>query len=195
MDSLLQKQKFLQERALSVINRLRLDDILAKYGEYYLTGSVVYGTVWRRDIDYKLKLNEHNTSSLFSLSREIFDAEGVYTVHAHNITGFRDMEGYTIKASLTDVYAEKWNVDIMIEATRFKTDKQFNQNMQLISEDERQIIMEIKSGVFEEEKDYRDLSPMIYKAVIEEGVTDRKTFEAYLKKSGKTIKDFERSNS
>lgn len=194
VENLIEKQNLLQDRAQSLIETLRLNELLGKYGEYYLTGSVSYGTMLQRDIDFKLKLSNHNSSTLFELARELFDTESVYVVHVHNITGFRGMEGYSIKASLTDVYAEKWNIDIMVEKTRFETDKEFNKNMQSISEKDRAAILAIKVAVFEEGKSYRDLSPTIYKAVIEEEIATPEEFEKYLEKIGKKVSDFEKSS-
>jgi hypothetical protein len=176
--------------ANKILNECGLSEILGKYGNPVPTGSYMLGLMTWRDLDIYLETNDITESSFFKLGEELVSALKPQRMHYRN-----EFLGKTPGLPLGyywGIYAtglvspEEWKIDLWaISSEQLKSlQKGMDELKTSISEERRQIILEIKSHYWnhpEYRKGFHSLD--IYQAVIEENIRSIKGFARWLEKN------------
>ena len=141
---LLPNEHELQSIAWSIIDELGLVEMLRKYGETKIVGSVALNLIVKPDIDIHVLVEEADILEVSNqILPELFSRDKINEVR---VTDYRDTSD-GIKLGI-DGYPDAsgpWDIDIWItnnvETTGFEHVKLFNEQL---SEKQREIILEIK---------------------------------------------------
>ncbi len=189
MNSILDKQNKLQTKALQVVNNLKLEGVLSKYGEFKLVGSIVYGLMTWRDIDIDLILEKDPTDLEFwEISKKLF----VPNVKLLQLTDNRSQKeldrprSMYIAVKYEDEEKQIWKIDIRLLGKEFVTTDAVEELIKTATGEHRKSILTIKSHVHDNPKYHKTFSSLdIYEAVIKQNVTDLNGFHIYLDKINK----------
>jgi len=193
MTDLLEEQNKLQKRAFEVIRKLDLNNILGKYGQFSLVGSIEYGLMTWRDIDANLAMQTYPTDSQYwDIVKAIFSLPKVKLL---TLADNRQQEEIDRPKSMylgikyEDDENNTWKIDIRLLAKEsITTDRVAKLVKENITEESRIIILQIKSQVCDNPKYHKTFSSVdIYEAVLLSGVKDLSGFREYLSKQGKSL--------
>jgi hypothetical protein len=184
----IKKQKLLHNKALAIIADLRLIELLNKFGEVRIVGSVELELMSWPDIDLVV-FSEPNITNFLEVISELFPKTSVYSM---NIQDFRKSiypdRPHGIYCGLN--YLEKphnfWKIDIWFlpkeEDQAIRTVKWVKER---INDRDRAIILKIKNEMREKLEFGKKISGMeVYKAVLDKNVKNLKEFKDYLSKTG-----------
>lgn len=184
-----QKQRILNKKALLILKDLHLIEILSKFGEVHIVGSVALGLMSWPDIDL-IVLAKPNVKNFIKLVSDLFPMRLVYSM---NIQDFRkSIYPNRPKGLYCGLqYIEKpnifWKIDIWFllksEDRALSMVEWVKDNM---NEEMRRKILRIKNQMRDKLENGKQISGMeVYKAVIEKNVTSLTEFENIIKKSYK----------
>ena len=169
----------LRKEALEVVNELRLLEMLEPFGEARLVGSVALDLVVKPDIDIHLLLKGED---VMSATKEI---AGLLIVE-EKVSEIRisdNLVNDSLKIGI-DCFSgtlSDWSIDIWIttdaSTTGFGSTEAYKKNL---NPELREDILNIKRSYYEKDQLRDSLSSLIYKAVIEEGVSRLDEFQQFL---------------
>ena len=185
----LEKQSILQKQATDVLSNLDLVNILSKYGEVKLVGSVALGLMTWPDIDIDLKSDsEINDKDYFEIMKHIFGQKNVKQLMLiDNRSSFeknRPKSMYIgIIYNLDDV---KWKIDVRyLNSADAWAEDDLKQIKSKLTEDKIKKILEIKTAFHNHPKYRKEFSGYdIYNAVLDKNISTPQEFSNYLKNSG-----------
>jgi hypothetical protein len=193
MNNLIQDQERLQKQALGVIQKLNLENILSKYGEFELMGSIKYGLMTWRDIDANLIMEKDpGNDEFWEITKQLFASLHVKLLtvvdNRQQIEKDRPKSMY-VGIKYKDKNDEIWKIDLrLIARNQITPDKIASLISEKITEETRKIILEIKSQVHDNPKYHKVFSSVdIYKAVLLEDVDNLVNFKKYLINQGKNL--------
>lgn len=193
MTNLLEEQNKLQKQAFEVIEKLDLNNILGKYGQFSLVGSIEYSLMTWRDIDANLAMqNDPTDSEYWDIVEAIFSLPKVKLLtladNRQQVEADRPKSMY-LGIKYEDNENNIWKIDIRLLAREsITTDKVAQLIKENITEESRIAILQIKSQVCDNPKYHKAFSSVdIYEAVLLSGVKDMDGFREYLSKQGKTL--------
>jgi hypothetical protein len=169
--------------AEEIIRELALLDLLSRYGDARVVGSVALDLVVKLDIDIHLLVAADDLLAVVdSVYRQLLDRPRVREVR---ISDYRDEGAVKIGIDRYPGPSGTWSIDLWItnrvETTAFATVERLRR--ELLPE-HRQAILAIKRH-YDRQGLLRDgLSSRIYEAVLAGGVRSVKAFEAYLTAGG-----------
>ncbi|MBD3250761.1 MAG: hypothetical protein GF381_04320 [Candidatus Pacebacteria bacterium] len=193
MDILLKKQEALQKQAFEVIAKLNLREILGKYGEFELVGSIEYGLMTWRDIDANLIFEKDPSDGEFwKIVKQLFaspEVKSLTIVDNRNQTEENRPRSMYVGIKHKDNRGETWKIDLrLIARDQVTTDKISKLINEKITEETRKIILKIKSQVHDNSKYHIVFSSVdIYEAVLLKEVSNLSGFEEYLSVQGKSL--------
>lgn len=193
MTDLTEEQNKLQKQAFVVIEKLDLNNILGKYGQFDLVGSIEYGLMTWRDIDANLAMQTDPTDSEYwEIVKVIFSVPKVRLLtladNRQQLETDRPKSMY-LGIKYEDDEKNVWKIDIRLLAKEsITTDKIAQLIKENITEESRMVILQIKSQVCDNPKYHKAFSSVdIYEAVLLSGVKDLSGFREYLSKQGKSL--------
>ncbi len=146
MDNLLKKQAELQNQAFEVVEKLKLKEVLNKYGEFELVGSIEYGLMTWRDIDANLIMeNDPEDDEFWEIVKQFFASPQVNLltiVDNRNQTEENRPKSMYIGIKHKDEEGEVWKIDLrLIARDQVTTDKITKLINKKIAEETRKIIL------------------------------------------------------
>lgn len=185
----IKKQNLLHKKALKIIKELDLIQLLGKYGEVKIVGSVALELMSWPDIDI-IVYSSPNIDNFLEVIRSLFSKESTYSI---NIQDFRKSiypdRPQGIYCGLT--YLEKpktfWKIDIwFLPKKEDKAVKLVEWVKERINNESRKTILKIKNEM-REKLDYgKKISGVdVYRAVLESKVENLNEFVKYLKRIGR----------
>lgn len=204
MNDLLKQQAELRKEAREVVEKLDLMNFLGKYGKPYLVGSIETGLMTWRDIDLEVIVEGINKDLIAEMVISLIKAAGrrldISIVDNRDAEDFGKgpvgyylgLKYYDPKIPKKDLVASNknaWKIDIWFVLEKDARSHQSTQDLlQQLNDQNRQIILEIKNQIMDNPKyRYEFFSTDIYKAVLENQVTNLEEFKDYLKKIGKNL--------
>ncbi|MGU3460387.1 hypothetical protein [Bacillus sp. D48C] len=179
MKNIFQVQKELKIEAISIVDELGILELLNKFGEAKIVGSVAHELIVKKDIDIHL-LTKYDLLEItfFTLDflRDKNDKLEIYCEDFRNqkssmFIGIKDYPGTTYK----------WYIDIWItskrEYTGFDQVKYFKN---VLTRQQRKSILQIKKYYDGLDMLNNGFSSIIYEAVLYKNVTNQIQFEQYL---------------
>lgn len=190
MDNLLKNQSVLQEQANDVVLNLDLKNLLSKFGEFKLVGSIVFGLMTWRDIDIDLVLlSDPGDEIYWEIVKTLFEKAGVKNL---NLADNRKQDetdrprSMYIGVKYEDILKNIWKIDIRLLGKEFVTTDAVEELIKTATEEHRKTILTIKSKVHDNPKYHKTFSSLdIYEAVIKQNVSDLNGFHIYLDKINK----------
>ncbi len=193
MTDLIEEQDKLHEKAFEVIEALGLKKILAKYGQFSLVGSVVYGLMTWRDIDVDLVMQaDPSDSEFWDIVKDVFSLPIITLLtladNRQQVEADRPKSMY-IGLKYEDDENNIWKIDIRLLAKgSLTTDRTAQLIKDNVTEELRETILLIKSQVHHNPKYHKVFSSVdIYEAVLLSGVKDLDGFSEYLSRNGKSL--------
>ncbi|MEI6843324.1 MAG: hypothetical protein WCK48_02370 [bacterium] len=193
MSDLIEEQSKLQKQGLKIIENLNLKEILGKYGEFCLVGSMDYGLMTWRDIDVDLVTeNEPRNEEYLQIVEKLFSQPNVKKLSLIDDRESEDPnrpDSMYIGVKYEDEYNDTWKIDIrLLSRKNIVTDKTKKLIDEKMTEESRNNILLIKSGVHDNPKYHKKFfSVDIYEAVLLFGVREMEGFKEYLSKQGKSL--------
>jgi len=193
MADLLKEQDKLRKQALVVIEKLDLNNILSKYGQFSLVGSIKYGLMTWRDIDVDLEMQTDPTDSEYwEIVKTFFSFPKVKSVTL--VDNRKQVEMNRPKSMYLGIKYEDnenniWKIDIRLLAKEsIAADKVTQLIEDKITGESRLAILQIKSQLHDNPKYHKVFSSAdIYEAVLLSDVKDLSDFGEYLSKKGKGL--------
>lgn len=190
MDNLLKNQSVLQEQANEVVLCLDLKNLLSKFGEFKLVGSIVFGLMTWRDIDIDLVLPSDPTDEMYwKIVKTLFEKVGVKNLNLadnRKQNEFDRPRSMYIGVKYEDEEKQIWKIDIRLLGKEFVTTDAVEELIKTATEEHRKIILKIKSQVHDNPKYHKTFSSLdIYEAVIKQNISDLNGFHNYLDKNNK----------
>jgi len=188
-DILAKKQDDLSKLAIEVLARLDLINILSKYGEAKMVGSVALGLMTWPDIDIDLKSNiEINNQDYFTIVNSIFLQKNIKQVilidNRNSLEKNRPKSMYIgVIYNLNNIV---WKIDIRyLNPNDAWAEDDLNEIKGKLTEEKINIILEIKTAFHSHPKYRKEFSGYdIYIAVLNDNISTVKQFSKYLENKG-----------
>ena len=189
MRSAEQQNTALVQEADQILNKFGLLKILQNYGQPYVTGSYALNLMTRRDLDINIKADDLTEPRFSMLRQDIVDAFQLQ--NAQYLNEFKDRHprlplGYYIGGSTNILGAGKeWELDIWsMDSKQVRSNKKMLQKLATsLNPGHRAIILKIKTECLKNSGyQHRFFSMDIYKAVLEEGITNTVDFLGWAEK-------------
>ncbi len=169
------EQEVLVQEAEDILERLQLMNLLQRYGETRVVGSVSLKLLVKLDLDIHVLLNDNNLmASVNSVTNQLLDNPHIREVR---ISDYRP-EGVKIGIDECPAPSGNWTIDIWLTTDISTT--AFNHAERILSQltpEKRKAILAIKQHYYRQGKLRDGISSVIYDAVLQ-GVSDVGEFEA-----------------
>jgi hypothetical protein len=192
MNDLITYQDELQREGHAVLEDLKLLEFLAQFSKPHIVGSLATGLMTWRDIDLEL-YTVPNEEQLWQASQYLFSQQYVKSVMQADYRKRMDSpfpKGLYIGAKYKKEEGRQWKIDLWLMSQRDTPDYHtwMLKRLPSLTTEKKLAILTLKNALSDHPL-YRKtiFSIDIYKAVIEEGVTDMVGFTEYLKKSGRSL--------
>ncbi|MHB9108356.1 MAG: hypothetical protein ACYDCO_14975 [Armatimonadota bacterium] len=166
----------LREEAEAIIRELALLDILGRFGQARLIGSVALDLIVKRDIDLHLLTSEDLFAIADRLYCELLEREEIVKV---TICDYRP-NGVKIGVDAYPGPTGAWDIELFltnrVEATGFALADRLCREL---TSEHRHAILQIKEHYYRHNQLYGGLSKAIYLAVLESGIRTVEEFERY----------------
>jgi hypothetical protein len=192
---LLEEQARLQKEAHELLAELDLLQMLGKFGKPFIVGSLALGTMTWQDIDVEAVVQDPTLEKLLELTEHYLKHPSVRNVTVSNNLGNRIYPYYPegVYLGLKTVEQKgrgQWKLDIWLLKKDQKSAKDDLEWLKKgITDQRRTIILQIKNQIVTHPHYRKDLSAKdVYKAVIDNEVTDLEGFKKYLTKIDHPVK-------
>ena len=170
----------LKREAESIVKNLSLLEILRRYGEVRVVGSVALNLIVKRDIDLHVVVQ---TDDLFEVVDQIYHALlGIKDVMHIRISDYRGRGGIKVGIDSYTGLSGDWSIDLWItnlpETTGFALVDRLNQQL---TNEQRKAIMTIKKALHSRSELRDGISTQIYAAVVDNDVRTVTEFEEIIK--------------
>lgn len=177
-----------EQEARKIIERLNLEEKIAKLGKLKIVGSINHHTMIKPDIDLVVYVkNKKNINKTLLVLNEVFKKNskfyGEWTEDRKSLFG----------KSIHVFYKTKiiWKFDILITTNGLFEDNKFNEMLKkAVNTSKRKDILKLKYYFYKNKLSTNSLSMHIYNAVTKENVKTVKEFFGYLEKREIYRKDF-----
>jgi hypothetical protein len=169
----------LQKQAYKVIEDLQLGYRWGLVGKTVLVGSANFGLMATPNLDFEIYVEEPDIRIGFDTIREFAAIPGVKQIQFNNFMGAAD-PGLYWRIDYQDEHGAMWDIDNWLVPFSHPyagmAESFANAMKQALTEETRQIILEIKSLL--PKKKFRGID--VYKAVLSGGVRDLQQFETWI---------------
>lgn len=169
----------LRDEALEIIEEYDLFEILGRYGDARLVGSVALDLVVKPDIDIHLYIDKSDVVQTAEAVKDALIANQICT----EIRISEYLEKNSLKLGIDSLPGRStdWSIDIWVTSdfntTGFEETERINR---LLNDKNREKILELKQYYFKKGQLRDGLSLLIYKSVLEMGVSGLDEFLKYL---------------
>jgi hypothetical protein len=183
----------IQEQAERYIKELDLIQILSKYGEAHLVGSVALKTTVKPDIDFSIYLNEEMWETAIDYIKQEFSKIGLSDFHERRL---KESGKYLLSYDFLDENKTAWSIDVTLTQPGgdYLTDSyKFVQDFKdKFTPEKIKTIKNIKKYFYKKEMSRNSMSYYIYRAVLDENIKNVKEMYDYLKRNKINIGRFKR---
>jgi len=192
LDEIKKRAVQLQVNGKLLMESFNLEDRLVKVGKVKLSGSFSYGLMIKPDIDLHIHVEDVEKSfpEIVEIGKSLILTPGVIKLQLNHkgdyvTPGAGKPKG--VYMGLTIFFKDElWNLDIWF----IKEENEVPLKLKLddLSDEQREIILWLKTEIFEQGRYYRDFAPVdIYKAVLLDGVKDVTGLEEWRKLNPKSV--------
>ncbi len=171
--------KVLRDEAFEIIEELGFLVMLGQYGDARLVGSVALDLVVKPDIDFHLFIARSDVVNVAeSIKSSLIADERIRDIR---VSDYLENDSLKIGIDSLPGRSAEWSIDIWITSDISTAGfEETDRIMGLLNEDNRNTILELKRFYFEKGQLHNSLSSVIYRAVLEDGVSNLEEFEKYL---------------
>lgn len=184
----IKKQNTLQQQAKEVLNHLDLIDILSKYGEVKIVGSMALDLMTWPDIDIDLVSKEINDKDYFEMVIYIFSQKSIkHLMLIDNRSSFEKNRPKSMYIGIVYNFdGVDWKIDIRyLDSSSASADDDVKQIKSKLTTENIKKILEIKTALHNHPKYRKDFSGYdIYQAVLEKNISTVEEYSALLKDRG-----------
>lgn len=176
--------KALRDEAFEIIKAYGFLELLGQYGEARLVGSVALNLVVKPDIDFHLLIAKSDVATVAGSIQSSLTADK----RIRNLRVSDYMDNYSLKIGIDHLpgRSAEWSIDIWITTDVSTTGFEDTERIRsLLTEDKRNLILELKRFYFGKGQLHDSMSSVIYRAVLEDGISNLGEFQEYLE--GKSI--------
>jgi hypothetical protein len=189
MENVFEKQNKLQDQGRRLLEKLGILDLLGKYGEVRIVGSMDLGLMTWGDIDLDVAVEEKfSHEDFFEVVKELFaKKENQNVILADNRELSEALKAQKIPPSFYlgwqgEFEGAAWKMDIRFLIGGFEENEEkevFLKKVKAASPEEREVILKIKSEVCQwpEYQNKQVFSVDVYRAVLEEGIRSAGEFK------------------
>ena len=169
----------LKSEAEGIVRKLSLHELLKRYGEARVVGSVALDLVVKKDIDIHVLTGEHDLFRVVdSVYRALLEYEDIRDVR---ISDYRERAGILVGIDTYPGDSGNWSIDIWItdraDTTGFALVDRLSKELR---PQHREAILEIKRVYYRQGLLRDSMSNTIYEAVMKAGVRDLAGFQRFL---------------
>lgn len=189
MHRLLEESKRIKAQANKILKTSGIIDILQSYGEVKIGGSYALDVMLRPDIDIFVVAPQHNWDGVLEIQSKIMKSKYFREFDFVNWVDFEDqsltsMKGYYFQPWVP-VDGQLWKIDIWLITSESdksaETTEHFKKLLSEADESKKITILEIKEAMRQGKKYIKGVDGrLIYKAVLEDDITNPKEFEESL---------------
>jgi len=176
----------LKKEADLLILQCGLADLLAAYSGWFIGGSYSYDLMCWRDLDLYVLDPAHDLKQCFTVSYELTRRLAAKKSFFTNNVGGQP-SGLYWGIRMGDVRRGAWKLDVwFLDQQGYRQHARYSSEMrEKLTAESRRIILTIKEAYWQRAS-YRDTitSDMIYRAVLDHGVSTVSDFERFLKEHG-----------
>jgi hypothetical protein len=171
--------KILRDEAFEIIEAFGFLELLGQYGDARLVGSVALDLVVKPDIDLHLFIAKSVVVNVAELiKRSLIADERIREVRV-----FDHLEKDSLKIGIDSLpgRSAEWSIDIWITSDISTTGFEETERVRsLLNEDSRNTILKLKRIYLGKGQLHDSMSSVIYRAVLEDGVSNLEELEKYL---------------
>jgi hypothetical protein len=175
----------LKTEADLLILRCRLPELLAVYPGWFIGGSYSYDLMCWRDLDLYVLDLKHDLKQCFAISYELTERLAAHKSYFTNNVG-GEPSGFYWGIRLGDARQGAWKLDVwFLNSAGYEQHAAYSSTMrEKLTAENRLNILTIKEAYWRR-PEYRDTitSDMIYRAVLDHGVTTVSDFERFINES------------
>ena len=187
---LIKQQEELQEEGRKVLDKLRILEILSKFGSPKIVGSFATDLMTWRDIDIELEKEIQDEEYWEAVNQLFYEQSLKYLTlinfkHSKNPVTPKGLY-IGIKYWLEN---KEWKIDVWFIQPRPRNSENMNEWIKdKLNDQNRKVILEIKSQIQDSSKYKKEIfSVDVYKGVIEDKVQNLEDFKNYLAKTGRSL--------
>ena len=190
MHRLLEESKRIKSQADKILKESGIVEILQSYGEVKIGGSYALNVMLRPDLDLFVITNKHDWNKLLNIQSKIMKTKYFREFDFVNWIDFKEevsdfMPGYYFQPWVP-IDDQLWKIDVWLFTPEYDksagTTEHFKNLLSNADESKRIAILAIKEAMRQGKKYIEGVhGKLIYKAVLENGVTTLKDFEEFLR--------------
>jgi len=201
MPNLIQESKRIKTQADKILKESGIIEILSEYGEVKIAGSYALDVMLRPDLDFYVIAEKHDWQKVLNIQAKLMETKYFRDLYFINWLDFENkktgnteewipsLKGYYF-AAVVPIEDQRWKMDIWLTTPEYdksaeKTDH-FKELINKADESKRLAILEIKNAMREGRKYVEGVDgSLIYKAVLENEITNPEDFKKFLLKQKK----------
>lgn len=201
MNNLLQESKRIKSQADKILKESGIVEILSEYGEVKIAGSYSLDVMLRPDLDLYVVAEKHDWDKVIDIQSKIIKRKYFRDVYFIDWLNFENKQTGLVEEWIPSIKGYYFATVIPIEDQRFKMDiwlitKEYDKSAELTDhfrkllnnadESKKLVILEIKNAMRQGKKYIDGVDgKLIYKAVLENGITNIEDFKEFLLKQKK----------
>lgn len=182
----MERSKLLREEGQEISEGFRFLDLLGRYGEVRLVGSLALDLVVKPDIDFHLLVDQNQVLEVTkSILAELIADKRISEVR---ISDYLEKESLKIGIDKLPGRSADWSVDIWVTSDPGTTGfEELEKIRTLLTDGKRETILEIKRHYYHKGQLRAGLSSLIYTAVLKESITNLTEFKEYFEQVGPPV--------
>lgn len=173
--------KTLRTEATEIISELGLLEMLEPFGNAQLVGSVALDLVVKPDIDFHLLIGNSDVVSVAESIKDTLIAKGICS--EIRLSDYLERNSLKIGIDIIRGQSTEWSIDIWVTSDSSTTG--FEETMRIrekLNEENRKIILKLKRFFHSKGQLQDGMSSIIYRAVLDEGISSLQEFQDYLER-------------
>jgi hypothetical protein len=172
--------KVLRDEAFEIIEEFGFLEMLGQYGDARLVGSVALDLVVKPDIDFHLFIGKSDVVNVAeSIGSSLIADERIREIR---VSDYLENDSLKIGIDSLTGRSTEWSIDIWItsdiDTTGFEETERIRTHL---NEENRNKVLEFKRFYYSKGQLHDGMSSVIYRAVLEDGVSNLEEFKKYLK--------------
>lgn len=187
---IIEKEKLIdiQQEADFLIEKYNLEKDLAEFGEAHLVGSAALKTMLKPDIDYQIYVKEKPSEEIIKKIIDLLASKDLKD------TIIRELDNKYLISTAFNYGGKRWIIDITLtkpsddylsDSYKFLVDYKSK-----LDDLKRKTIIELKKNFFDRGLLHKGMTYYIYRAALDENISDAEGVENYLSKNGLSVNNF-----
>jgi hypothetical protein len=201
MQNLLEESKRIKSQADKILKESGIVDILGGYGEVKIAGSYALDVMLRPDLDLYVVAEKHDWDKVIEIQSKIIRKKYFRDVYFIDWLNFENKQAGSVEewipsikgyyfATVIPVEDQRWKMDIWLITPEYDKSAELTEHFKVLldkaDESKKLAILEIKNAMREGKKYKTGVDgKLIYKAVLENGITNVEDFKKFLLKQKK----------